>query len=552
MKNYLFSLAILVCISGFGQKVKNRETFKITFQKSSNGSLIENQDPVITFATLDGSLITSEKILAGKAVVPYEKTFVDTRQGRFSQTAFLADGKAVSMIDSTALNGQKWELTPETNKILGYNCKKAKTVISSNWVEIWYTNELGVYGGPSVLGQKLGVVLEIVRNGSYRITAVKVEKNAKMPRADPQFEVVDAMTYKDELWKSRFVKIPLFQNQQVNFSDDTISDANTVRLQHGQLVLRRIKMPVIPPGSITFLDVVEKSRGDAYDRTGLVFAVAADNAADLIESLKKGDRTAALPSAQKIGYVKSDTQPPHLELMRFFTPFGISQYNDLVKLKNKTWHDSVTYRQDITDVASLLSGKEIVIGVHIGNYDKGGHEISANITIHKETIKNEASGVVLPLFNSSRFLENRSIDYTPLLTSVKGFETTITLSEPVRNARLRYIATGHGGWENGDEFLRRKNTIMLDGKEAYSFVPWRTDCGSYRLSNPASGNFENGLSSSDYSRSNWCPGTTTNPVWIDLGDLKAGEHTISVKIPVGEREGESTSSWTLSGVLLGE
>jgi hypothetical protein len=71
------------------------------------------------------------------------------------------------------------------------------------------------------------------------------------------------------------------------------------------------------------------------------------------------------------------------------------------------------------------------------------------------------------------------------------------------------------------------------------------------LYNPASGNFQDGLSSSDLSRSNWCPGTVTNPNFILLGDLKAGKHTIQVKIPQGASEGTSFSSWNVSGTLLG-
>jgi hypothetical protein len=85
----------------------------------------------------------------------------------------------------------------------------------------------------------------------------------------------------------------------------------------------------------------------------------------------------------------------------------------------------------------------------------------------------------------------------------------------------------------------------------YDFIPWRTDCGSYRSFNPSSGNFENGLSSSDLSRANWCPGTITNPIYIDLGDLKKGEHKITIKIPQGPKQGESFSFWNVSGVLLG-
>jgi len=90
----------------------------------------------------------------------------------------------------------------------------------------------------------------------------------------------------------------------------------------------------------------------------------------------------------------------------------------------------------------------------------------------------------------------------------------------------------------------------LDGEKVISFVPWRDDCGTYRNWNPCSGNFSNGLSSSDLSRSNWCPGTVTNPEYIYLGDLEAGEHSITVKIPQGAPEGESNSYWCISGTLI--
>jgi hypothetical protein len=60
------------------------------------------------------------------------------------------------------------------------------------------------------------------------------------------------------------------------------------------------------------------------------------------------------------------------------------------------------------------------------------------------------------------------------------------------------------------------------------------------------------LSSSDLSRSNWCPGTVTNPNYIPLGSLKAGKHTVKITIPQGKNEGGSFNSWNVSGVILGE
>jgi hypothetical protein len=122
----------------------------------------------------------------------------------------------------------------------------------------------------------------------------------------------------------------------------------------------------------------------------------------------------------------------------------------------------------------------------------------------------------------------------------------------VKNLRLRYITTGHGGWGGGDEFNPKENTILLDNQRIYSFTPWREDCGRYREWNPVSGNFLNGLSSSDLSRSGWCPGTATQPTYIFLDNLEPGRHTIKVAIPQGQAEGGSFSSWSVSGVLIGE
>ncbi len=139
--------------------------------------------------------------------------------------------------------------------------------------------------------------------------------------------------------------------------------------------------------------------------------------------------------------------------------------------------------------------------------------------------------------------------------TVFGKDTlTVKVNIPagITNMKLRYISTGHGGWGGGDEFNRKMNEIYADTKLLYKFIPWRDDCGMYRGFNPASGNFPNGISSSDYSRSGWCPGSTAVPVDIPINDLPAGEHTFSIYIPMGAPEGSSFSSWNVSAVLIGE
>jgi hypothetical protein len=159
---------------------------------------------------------------------------------------------------------------------------------------------------------------------------------------------------------------------------------------------------------------------------------------------------------------------------------------------------------------------------------------------------------MMPIFNTTNLMEMAGQNYPIMFASKDGLKVTFTATTDIKSARLRYITTGHGGWENGDEFNPKLNTISIDENKVLDYYPWRQDCGSYREFNPASGNFDTGLSSSDLSRSNWCPSTVTPPIWIPLGDIKKGTHTIEVKIPQGKREGNSFSYWNVSGVLFGE
>ncbi len=530
------------------------QNYKITYTKSSNGNLIENQDIILVFTNSSQTLISSERIMNKRSEFPFEQTFISRNNDFFQQITHLNEKKIIATKDSTSLKKQNFELLSETKKILGYNCKKAKTIINSNTIELWYTEDLKVKGAPTLLGQNLGLVLEMVRNGNFEITATKIEKNIPFLLNPVYMDQVDLLTYKDLVWKSRFTTIEVFKDQIINFSSESKSNDSILRFANGTIAVRKIKFPVIKSGSQIFADVTEQSNGDAYDRTGSFFIIPTNKELSFLNGLQNGVKSLPIYSngngKDYQGVVATKNYSPIVEMMRFFTPFGVKQYNYL-ELKDKNWHDKVMYRQDISDLASLLSEKEVWIGINIGNYDKGGHKVSANITIHPEESSAKVKEII-PLFCTNNVMEMAGQEYGTMFNNEKGLEVNFTLDKPMKNAKLRYITTGHGGWENGDEFVPKKNSIYLDGREIFSFTPWRQDCGSYRLYNPASGNFPNGLSSSDYSRSNWCPGMVTFPVYIDLGDLEIGTHAMQIKIPQGLPEGTSFSSWNISGVLIGE
>ena len=533
------------------------QTYEVQYINSYNGKVIPNQSATLVWANEKENFILNTKIREQKAEFPFEITKIEKPSNTVISYAFLKPDEIISTSDAESVNKQNFEFTNETKKILGYNCKKAVTKINSNTIEIWYTTDLKINGGPSVLGQSLGFVLEIERNKNsllYASSIKKIKKTDIDKILSSQVTSTDQLGYKDMLWKSRFTTLKVFENETINFSGDSKSDGEVKRFANGTIILKKIKFPKIKEGDNIFVELKQQSNGDAYDRTGTVFFIPQDKKESFLDGLENGVKT--LPAydngngKQYFGVTATENYNPAVEMMRFFTAFGINKFNNL-QIKDKTWQTTSPYRQDITELKSALNDKELWIGTFMGNYDKGGHKISLEITIHKSDQTIHKNNTVIPLFNTLNIMEMAGQDYSTMFSQDKGLMVEFTLTKDLKNAQLRYITTGHGGWENGDEFVPKTNTVLLDGNKVFSFIPWRSDCGSYRLYNPASGNFGDGLSSSDLSRSNWCPGTITNPDFISLGDLKAGKHTIQVKIPQGPTEGNSFSSWNVSGVLLG-
>lgn len=550
-KSILVSFFICLSIFSFSQ------TYEIQYESSYNGKVQPNQNPMIVWVNENENFILNAKIKEQKSDYPFEISKIEKPSNTIVSYAFLKQNEAISTSDKESIAKQEFELTNETKKILGYNCKKAVTKINSNTIEVWYTNDLKLKGGPSSLGQNLGLVLQVERNGNSATTAVSVKKIKKTgidKIINKEIPATDLLSYRDLLWKSRFTTLKVFENEIINFSDQSKSDENIKRFANGTIILKKIKFPKISQGENVFVELKQQSNGDAYDRTGTVFFIPEDKSQTFFDGLEKGAKTLPLyengNGKQYYGVFSSQNYQPTVELMRFFTAFGINKFNHN-ELKDKTWQTVSPFRQDITELKTSLSEKEIWIGTFIGNYDKGGHKVSLDITIHNSEQIVHKNNKVIPLFNTTNIMEMAGQDYATMFNNDKGLLVEFNLEKDLKNAQLRYITTGHGGWENGDEFIPKANTIFVDGKLSFSFTPWRTECGSYRLFNPASGNFADGLSSSDLSRSNWCPGTVTNPNFISLGDLKAGKHTIQVKISQGEPEGTSFSAWNISGVLLG-
>lgn len=553
---------------GFSATEKLPSRVEVTYQTSVNGK-IRPDGPV---NKVECSVLSSKSWVESDnrrllPTVAKETSYIDFTQKKTFQVARFSDGSVIH----TPLAFSEYPVLAETKDtavILGYNCKHLKTSLRSNSIDIWYTTETGTKGTPSMAyGIPDGLVLKVVRNGNYEIVAREV-KLIKQKDSGPILpaemgESLELPVYRHRITENLITTVPVFTNESISFGNKISNPADTesektFKYSAGTVILKKVKLPAVPDDTQLFVELYQHSAGDAYDRTGSVFMIPLDKEQSFLDGLRNGTKT--MPAFQATngksyhGVIATENFSPIVEIMRFFTPFGIGQFNDKVTVYGQTWEDSTLYKQEVTELLPVLQG-ERWIGVFIGNYDKGGHRVSLKLKYYPGSMElSDKPGKkhwIMPLFNTLNVMEMSGQDYGTMFEN-DSLTVDFKVPEGVKNIRMRYITTGHGGWGGGDEFNQKVNTVLLDGKVMFRFTPWRSDCATFRKYNPASGNFWNGVTSSDYSRSGWCPGTATNPVFYPVLDLQAGNHRINVAIPLGKKEGGSFSSWNVSGVLMGE
>ena len=493
------------------------------------------------------------------------------------------DGKATDERFEVASKFGRTDIKYDTANIDGltrYTCN-----INSNKLEFFVQDFPYDLNPVPYYGRFKGLLVAFKRNGQIymQLTNTSFDKNASKNISEKgDYKRVTGRELSQIKKNKLIVTTRIFDDVQLSWgqkNDRIDGDYNAnvpfdsvLHYAGGTLALKRVRLPELPSHYQTFIELHQHSNGDAYDRTGSVFVIPNvgqglcptffDGINYHSDSLpiftgKDGQKyQGIMPGISQMEKYRVSSIPyvPPVELMRFFTPFGVGHFNDRVQLDGLEWKDETFYKQEVTDLASLLRG-EVWIGVWIGNYDGGGHKVTLDIKSYpgSELINDGESddGIkCIPLFNTCNVLEMAGQNYGKLFAT-DSLNVEVYIPE-AKKVRLRYISTGHGGWEGGDEFNPKPNTILIDGKPAYSYTPWREDCGCYREWNPVSGNFWNGMSSSDYSRSGWCPGTATQPVYFDLSHLSAGKHTITVAIPQGEPQAGSFSHWAVSGLLVVE
>ena len=454
---------------------------------------------------------------------------------------------------------------------------KWKTSVNSNTLEFEMDEKAPVNVNPLPhYGLNKGVLRSFIRNGQKRLVLAKAEK-ISWGFCRPSSIILPSRRVTprelERIMKERLVVTTrIFDHEQICWGkkNDHVEGYAAVPFDTvlhyagGTLILKRVKLPYLQTNYQHFVEIHQRSNGDAYDRTGSLFVILPTSEKSFFDGIN--NHPDSLPvftgrDGQRYqGMMKTGDYEPAIELVRFFTPFGVGHFNDRMKDYGIDWRDETFYRQDITDIYNHITNdyriSNVIIGAWIGNYDGGGHTVTVDIKSYPNGIhvlnaeESEFPSEIIPLFNTCNVLEMAGQNYGKLFAT-DSLTVTFKLRDIDQSARLRYISTGHGGWGEGDEFIPKQNTILIDGKPAFTHTPWRQDCGCYRDLNPVSGNFWNGLSSSDFSRSGWCPGTATQPVYFDLSPWADGrEHTLTVAIPQGKPVEGMFSHWAVSGTLI--
>jgi len=365
----------------------------------------------------------------------------------------------------------------------------------------------------------------------------------------------------------------IFNHQPINFGGEAGEDAEVTRLQSGRLIYKKVTVPEFKNGTDVTIKLTLRSNGDRWDKSGSCFIVTNP---DQISILNVSEGKNKFPQESTIlekfkGVLATENYKPAVEVLRFMTPFGVGHYsNDGKKYRKPVyiplWENQVIWENDISDLTSIVSGT-FYVGIWIDTWTEEGYNIDLSFTYSNRSKK---AVKVIPLVNNIPYVNGQSL---PDFFAKLALSHTFKLNSNATNVKLHYTTTGHGGHEGGDEFIKIKNSVFVNGNLVIDTIPWRDDCASFRRFNPTSGVWlkkdsasyidfeskaykikaiEERIASSDLSRSNWCPGSFVKPFVANLGDLKAGEHSLKISIPATAAYDDKLNHWLVSAYITYE
>lgn len=281
--------------------------------------------------------------------------------------------------------------------------------------------------------------------------------------------------------------VRVFDDTPVRFAPDIYPEAynapgadSIYHLVNGRIILKKITLPEYERNVSVKLKVTIASNGDRWDKSGSCFVLPKESGINLL-NIAKGEKQFPEVDSTKlehmVGIVAGEDYKPTVELMRFMTPFGVGHFSapdDSLTHNRKPvyidhWEDSVSWEQDITDLYPLLEGGAYV-GIFIDTWTTEGYIASMTVDVDESGLAYDplTRRHVEPLMNTV-YYEGQTY---PDIFARRDVSTDFEIPAGVRNVRLKYIVTGHGGHSGGDEFVEKRNIVSIDGKEVLNFIPW--------------------------------------------------------------------------------
>lgn len=131
------------------------------------------------------------------------------------------------------------------------------------------------------------------------------------------------------------------------------------------------------------------------------------------------------------------------------------------------------------------------------------------------------------------------------------------MPKDVQDARITLITSNHGANAGGEEYVRRKHLIYVDGELELVYTPGGVSCEPYRQYNTqGNGIYGNRPQPDSFweSWNNWCPGAAIPIREVNLSGLSAGEHTVMIRVPDAEfvdQQGDFPVSMYVQGLTDG-
>ena len=235
MKSAKFLLIVLLnifSIYSFAAPDKSKALYAIKFQSVVNGKA----SPDGPKTRLVCSPVASKSWIAGDSVkilptIAVETSYVDYALRKTFQVAKFNTGSLIHTSSDFSTSPVLSETTDHA-LILGYSCKKVKTSLRSNSIDIWYTTELGVKGTPSMgYGIPEGLVLKIVRNGNYELVATEIKPLKQTDLStilpDQMGEELDLPLYRHRITQNIITTLPIFTNEQISFGNTIVNPADS-------------------------------------------------------------------------------------------------------------------------------------------------------------------------------------------------------------------------------------------------------------------------------------------------------------------------------------